>query len=178
MILQMKTKTLEMLTHRSDDSANNIWTSIITASVVIIGVVLAETLKRNNDRRNLIRHSTVALALKVPHVVVGMTATGQLTDTSMNSPWWQERENVMQLLITVVNNTYWPQLHRKEIRKSAEDLLARLTAAEMDFMLKNIKLNITESFEITGSDLTKAVFRRENNMEKEIEKYRKTSSKE
>lgn len=170
----IKIVTAEALNKRVEESASSIWTPFITASVVILGVVLAEWLKRNNDRRNLVRQSTVALSLKVPHVVVGMTDTGQLTDTSMNSPWWHERENVMQLLITVTNTMYWPQLHQKEIRKCAQDLLARLLAAEMDFMLKNIKLSVSESVDITSGGLTKAVFRRDSNLEKEIASYRKT----
>ena len=167
--------SLEALSHRTEESSAGLFAPIITASVVIFGVILAEWIKRHNERRNLVRNATVELSMKVPHVIVGMTNTGQITDTSMYSPWWNERENVMGLLITVANTMYRPQLHRKEIRKQARDLLARIMAAEMDFMISNIRLTVAECIDISSGDLFHAVFRKPNNLEKEIAKYRKSS---
>ena len=168
-------RILEPVSKQSKKSSTGLLAPVITAVVVILGVVLAEWLKRFNERRNLVRIATLELSLKVPHVVTGMTDTGQVTDTSLNSPWWVERENVMRLLISVANTIYWPQPHRKEIRDKARDLLARITAAEMDYMFDRIRLSLDQNLNISPDELFQAVFRKKNNLEAEIDSYRQGS---
>lgn len=147
---------------------------LTAAAAVLLAVVLAEWLKRTNDRKKIIRASTLALVMEVPYIVAGMTNLPEPMDTKMDSLWWRYRESVMNSLITVINTPprFYPK--RKLIRNQAMDLSARTAAAEADFLINQYRLTRDENLEISAGTLFKTVFPSNPNLEDMVNSYRKT----
>lgn len=140
----------------------------------MLGVLVAEWLKRSHKRKNDIREAVIALVIKVPYVLTGMTDTGQEMDTSLGSSWVRDRETVMGLLITLMNTPTRFQWKGKVIRNQATELNARLTAAQMDYEFHGRKMSLTEMVDISSVDLFQTVFGSKPGLAPLVSGYRKT----
>jgi hypothetical protein len=121
---------------------------LVGGIAVVIGVYCAEGLRQANDRENAMKVMVVNLVMKLPYVLTGMTATGVSMDTSLDSHWWRQQDEIFELLMTLDYTLRPPLEHLGEIKALARDIFARVEAASSDFLFKDRRLSFKENVDI------------------------------
>lgn len=149
--------------------------AVIVGGSAALAVVLTEWLTRIRARTDVVQRSAREIAMTLPYVVVGMSEGATPVDTSLGSQWFEKRERVQELLGVVLVSVRWPQRRAARIRACAIDLIARTTAAEMDFILDGLRLPRSVAVDVMSSDLHAAVFGARKPLDKVIDSYRRGS---
>lgn len=149
---------------------------IVGGLTVVLGVVLAEWLQRMRQRDDQVRGATLELAMLMPHVVWPLLDTeyGRSADTSVGSRWSDQREHAVRLLNVIRVTARHGQRRRKRIISHANDLSARLVAAELDLFGQGLRLPRQSVLDLTTADLYAAVFGKREPIDDEIAKYRRS----
>ena len=114
----------------SDEIHAGIVGGLIGAAAVLIGVLGTEWAIRIRDRRGRVVEAAAELALLLPHVILPISRMwiGDRPETSYGSEWARRRDQVSRLGLRVERDARWPMRRARQIRRSALDTLARVTA--------------------------------------------------
>jgi hypothetical protein len=146
--------------------------SIVSGVAIVAGVVLAERLRRRADRRVDTENAGRELAMLLPYVLLGMSNSKNPVDTSMESLWWQRRERVMTLFNLIASSPRQKFGQGKRIRAEANELHAKVTAIEMNFLTKGKRINTELTFEITTAELMTVLFTNRKVLDEKVQHYR------
>lgn len=137
------------------ESGQAFLTGIISGVVVVVGVVLAETLSRVRNRRELILDRIQELNIVLPKYLASFTRRqGFPSPSDPEFPALFER--VLSCLADIRFNARSPLRGHAEIREKAEDLTARAFAA-LSVWEKGGALSVSDMANIGVNSLRRAV---------------------
>jgi hypothetical protein len=149
---------------------------LVGGIAVVISVNRAEVLRQANNRENAMKVMVVHLVIKLPYVLTGITATGDPMGTGLDSHWWRQQDEMLELLMTLDYTLRPPLEHLEEIKALARDIFARVDAASSDFLFKARRLSLEENADINVvvGKLKSTVFGDTQELRRLVESYRKT----
>jgi hypothetical protein len=133
----------------------------MTAAVVVFAVVGEAWIVRLQERRAGIEAAVMELARLLPRVVVPiseMWIEDETHETGPFSPWAAEREQVDQLLQSVVQKARWPMRRSRAIKGAARDLQARFAAATHLWNIGRHRTTMDEYTQMLPNELHGLVF--------------------
>jgi hypothetical protein len=159
-------------------SAGDWLVSGTTVLSVLVGVFTAAWHERRNLRWERIERCTQQLTVLLPHVTVLLWERWQgERDTGVGSEWTKSQGEVTSLLTEIMVSCHRLRRlsgHARRVEMEANDLMARLVAAIMDFQQSPRRLLLDdELIGITTAGLFKAVFGNRRSLDTEIAGYRR-----
>ena len=137
---------------------------LLSGAVVLLGVLLAEGLRRRGGRYEELRRATLTVGMRLPVAMVYLTDTPPDSQRlTVGSPGWIIYQEVLTALVEV-DAASRPRRtkNRARIREANEDISARLFAANFRFVTSGHRQVVTheEILSMTGrvGDLNGAVF--------------------
>lgn len=131
---------------------------LISGVVVLVGVVLAEQLRRKWSRHEELRRASLTVALRLP------VALAYLTDSppdnlrlTVGSPGWAIVQEVLTAL-TEIDNASRARLtrNRAKVREARDEISARLSAGQLRYLTKKDLITSEQLLDLCGvaSELT------------------------
>lgn len=144
---------------------------LATVLGVVLGVSVAEWLRRVRERRLHLESAVWDLAMLIPRVTLPLYDTS--IDHSTESPWSQRNEDANRRLGEIRVHARWPLRRADRIRKEADDLAARLGGAFLRVAFDGQSLTRREMQNISADRLLKEVFPDIRNLDELTSYYRR-----
>lgn len=150
---------------------------VISGGVVLLGVLVAEGMRRRSARTEELRQATRLVVIRYA------IAMSYLTETppdehgfSLGSPGWEVYQEVFVALvgIDVASRSKWSR-RCDDIRQAREDLSARLHTAWYLYTTKKAVVSMDQYMSASGvvADLNRAVFGERDTIDALLDKYQR-----
>lgn len=147
----------------------------ISGIVVLLGVLVAEWLRRQWDRRQALQRATQFITRQLPIAMVYLTehAPGD-RHMELDSPGWTFYQQVMSACAEAdaASRPRWTRRHN-EVRAALDDITARMSAADLRWTRDGIYVTTNELISIStaAAQLTHAVFGKRKTIDEAFTKY-------
>jgi hypothetical protein len=113
--------------------------------------------------------------IELPHHLMALwdSLPGERPDTAMGSAWSNRRDRIIHLLGEVRFMARWPMRNARAIRAIAEDLTARIGAADSSWFESRKPLTFEDIVNISDHGLIAVVMPKRAVVEREVEHYKK-----
>jgi hypothetical protein len=143
---------------------------ILSGVVVLLGVFLTHLLARRQETMISIERATMEIALELP-IFANFLSRPESELFAPGSQSWLIQQEVKKDLATIDAKTRKRKGAFADVRKIADEMSARIGAAEIRRFRDGILLSSTEYISLCDSGLSRAVFGDRNVLDETISKY-------
>jgi hypothetical protein len=145
---------------------------LISGAVVLLGVLLAEGLRRGWERRQALRRAIRVIVQQLPIAMIFLTEnTPDERRWNIESPGWIIYQQVMSACTEAdtASRSRWTR-HRAEVRAALDEIVARMSAAAIRSASGHL-VTVAQLSSIPTDQLTLAVFGKRNTIDDRLIGY-------